>query len=90
ELMIHKKDITSFLEEWDIDIKVFLNLLKAIENSSIDFELRSSAEPEKIIKIYKIDAEIYLSRLKKRALTYISSIKVPQGNDIEKIFKLID
>ncbi|EDV7203772.1 hypothetical protein H8385_004076, partial [Salmonella enterica subsp. enterica serovar Schwarzengrund] len=31
ELMIHKKDITSFLEEWDIDIKVFLNLLKAIE-----------------------------------------------------------
>ncbi|RJP93919.1 hypothetical protein D6A14_25315, partial [Salmonella enterica subsp. enterica serovar Schwarzengrund] len=50
ELMIHKKDITSFLEEWDIDIKVFLNLLKAIENSSIDFELRSSAEPEKIIK----------------------------------------
>ncbi|EPW5766475.1 TPA: DUF6575 domain-containing protein, partial [Salmonella enterica subsp. enterica serovar Havana] len=90
ELMIHKKDITSFLEEWDIDIKVFLNLLKAIENSSIDFELRSSAEPEKIIKIYKIDAEIYLSRLKKRALTYISSIKVPQGNDIEKVFKLID
>lgn len=90
ELMIHKQDITSFLEEWDIDIKVFLNLLKAIESSSIDLELRSSAEPEKVIKIYKIDAEIYLSRLKKRALTYISSIKVPQGNDIEKVLKLVD
>lgn len=90
ELMIHKKDITAFLGEWDIDIKVFLNLLKSIEQSRIDFELRSSAEPDKLIKIYKIDAEIYLSRLKKRAITYISSIKVPQGNDVEKIFKLVE
>lgn len=89
-LMIHKKDIIPFLEDWDIDIKVFLNLLKAIEHSSIDFELRSSAEPDKVIKIYKLDAEIYLSRLKKRAMTYISSIKVPQGNDIEKVFKLVE
>lgn len=89
-LMIHKQDIIPFLEEWDIDIKVFLNLLKTIEHSSIDFELRSFSEPNKVIKIYKIDAEIYLSRLKKRALTYISSIKVPQGNDIDKIFKLIE
>lgn len=89
-LMINKKDIIPFLEEYDIDIKVFLNLLKAIAQSSIDFELRSSAEPDKVIKIYKVDAEIYLVRLKTRALTYISSIKVPQGNDIDKIFKLVE
>ncbi|MGL4747760.1 MAG: DUF6575 domain-containing protein, partial [Shewanella sp.] len=79
-LMIHKKDITHLLESNDIDIKVFLNFLKALELSSVDFELRSSASPDQIIKLYKLDAELYLSKLKSRAMTYISSIKVPQGN----------
>ncbi|UNH24282.1 DUF6575 domain-containing protein [Moellerella wisconsensis] len=89
-LMVHKKDIIPLLTQNDIDIKVFLNFLKTIELSNIDFELRSSANKNNIIKIFKLDAEIYLSRLKHRALTYISSIKVPQGNDIEKIFQYID
>ncbi|WP_272575813.1 DUF6575 domain-containing protein [Providencia sp. PROV273] len=89
-LMVHKKDIIPLLTQNDIDIKVFLNFLKTIELSSIDFELRSSANTNNVIKIFKLDAEIYLSRLKYRALTYVSSIKVPQGNDIEKIFQYID
>lgn len=88
--MINKKDITSLLVSNDIDIKVFLNFLKSIESSSVDFELRSAAEPEKNIKLYRLDAEVYLSRLKYRAMTYISSIKVPQGNDIEKVFQYVD
>ena len=86
-LMVHKKDILPLLEQNDIDIKVFLNFLKTIELSSIDFELRSSASPEQIIKLYKSDAELYISKLKNRALKYISSIRVPQGNDIEKVFQ---
>lgn len=90
ELMVHKKDIISLLTQSDIDIKVFLNFLKAIELSSVDFELRSSADVTKVIKIFKLDAQFYLSRLKHRALTYISSIKVPQGNDIEKVFLYVD
>ncbi|MFM4746193.1 DUF6575 domain-containing protein [Aeromonas dhakensis] len=89
-LMVNKKDILPLLENNDIDIKVFLNFLKTIELSSIDFELRSSASPEKTIKIYKNDAEFYLSILKRRALTYISSIRVPQGNDIEKVFQYVE
>lgn len=89
-LMVHKKDIIPLLTQSDIDIKVFLNFLKSIELSSIDFELRSSADTSNTIKIFKLDAEIYLSRLKHRALTYISSIKVPQGNDIDKVFLYID
>ncbi|WP_140182470.1 DUF6575 domain-containing protein [Providencia stuartii] len=88
--MVHKKDIIPLLMENDIDIKVFLNFLRTIELSSIDFELRSSADKNNVIKIFKLDAEVYLSRLKHRALTYIASIKVPQGNDIEKIFQYIE
>ncbi|WP_323893853.1 DUF6575 domain-containing protein [Aeromonas veronii] len=89
-LMIHKKDITHLLESNDIDIKVFLNFLKALELSSVDFELRSSASPDQIIKLYKLDAELYLSKLKSRAMTYISSIKVPQGNSIETVFQYVE
>lgn len=87
-LMIAKKDITSFLKQNDIDIKAFLNLLKAIETSRVDFQLRSSTDDDLII--YKSDAERYLESIKKLALTYISSIKVPQGNDLGKIFKFVE
>ncbi|HAV0412890.1 TPA: hypothetical protein JFW75_004709 [Salmonella enterica] len=87
--MVNKKDILPLLTRNDIDVKAFLNFLKAIELSSVDFELRPSADKISVIKIYKVDAEIYMSRLKKRALTYISSIKVPQANDIEKIFHYV-
>ena len=89
-LMVNEKDILPILEQNDIDIKVFLNLLKIIDLSKIDFEFRSSALPDQIIKIYRLDASLYLSKLKKRALTYISSIKVPQGNDIEKVFQYVE
>lgn len=89
-LMVNKKDILPLLEKNDIDIKVFLNFLKTIELSSVDFELRSSASPDQIIKLYKNDAELYLLKLKKRALSYISSIRVPQGNDIEKVFQYVE
>lgn len=88
--MVNKKDILPLLEKNDIDIKVFLNFLKTIELSSVDFELRSSASPDQIIKLYKNDAELYLLKLKKRALSYISSIRVPQGNDIEKVFQYVE
>ncbi len=90
DLMIHKKDIILLLTEYDIDIKAFCNLLKSIETTSIDFELKITSQPNKIIKIHKIDASIYLLQLSRLSLEYISSIKVPQANDIDKIFMLID
>lgn len=62
-LMIAKKDISSFLKENNVDIKAFLNLLRAIEASKVDFELRSSTEENLII--YKVDAERYLQLIKK-------------------------
>lgn len=89
-LMINKKDILPFLKTNDIDIKVFLNFLKAIESSSVDFDLRSTSDPDRIIKIYKLDAEIYLVKLRRESLSYIASIKVPQANDIHKVFTLLD
>lgn len=89
-LMINKKDIIPLLTRNDIDMKVFLNFLKSIELSRVDFELRSSADATNVIKLYKLDAEIYLSRLKHRAQSYISSIRVPQGNDIRKVFQYVE
>ncbi|HGL5836599.1 TPA: DUF6575 domain-containing protein [Serratia marcescens] len=90
DIMVRKLDVEPILKLYNIDYKVFLNFLKAIELSNVDFELRSSEEPDKIIKIYKFDAEIYLMKLKKVSIEYISSIKVPQANDIEKVFKYVE
>lgn len=90
DVMVRKLDVEPLLKSYNIDYKVFLNFLKAIELSNVDFELRSSEEPDKIIKIYKLDAEIYLLKLKRVSVEYISSIKVPQANDIDKVFKYVD
>lgn len=90
ELMINQRDITPFLRDNDIDIKSFCSLLEAIVSTSVNFELKSKFSDDAIIKIYKKDAVSYLKSISGLALQYVSSYQVPQANDLDKVFKIVD
>lgn len=90
EMMIHQKDIVDVLQKNDIDIRSFCDLLESINSSSINFELRNYHNHDRKIIIHKNNAYIYLKRLSRLSLQYISSIRVPQADSFDKIFKVID
>ncbi|ENE7663436.1 hypothetical protein ABNY11_002499 [Enterobacter roggenkampii] len=90
ELMINQKDITDVLRKNDIDIRSFCDLLESINSSCVDFELKNLINYDKKIVIHKNNAYIYLKQLSRLSLQYISSIRVPQADSFDKIFKVID
>ncbi|EDW8956983.1 hypothetical protein AVF70_000368 [Salmonella enterica subsp. enterica] len=89
-LMHNRRDILPFLLKNNIDIKAFGDLLDSIAMTSVNFEFRTLHSPDKVIVIYKHEAQYYRKTLSEMSLQYISSIRVPQANDIEKIFMVID
>lgn len=90
ELMINQKDITSFLCDKDIDIRAFCDFLESINSSSVDFELRNILKKDTNIIIHKHNANVYLKQLSRLSLQYISSIRVPQADDLDKVFQVVD
>ena len=90
EMMINKKDILSFIVENNIDIKDLCSLFEAIYSTHVDFELKSVHLKDRVIKIYKNDALTYYKKLSRLSLEYISSIRVPQANDLNKIFIIVE
>ncbi|HGT0430364.1 TPA: DUF6575 domain-containing protein [Yersinia enterocolitica] len=89
-LMLNRKKLLPFILKNNIDIRSFCGLLDAIVSTSVDFEFKSVHLKDRVIKITKIDAVIYLKELSNMSLQYISSIRVPQANDIDKIFFIVD
>lgn len=91
EMMMMRKDIKSFLVEKDIDIKSFSSLLEAIVFTHVNFEFTNKFSDDKdIIRINKSDADFYYRGISGFALQYVPSYRVPQGNDINKVFKVVD
>lgn len=88
--MIHLKDISSLLKNEDIDVRSFCELLESIFRSSIDFELRNFNKKDETIVIHKHTAQFYLNKLSKLSLQYISSIRVPQADSLERVFKVVE
>jgi len=89
-LMLQQRDITPYLRDNDIDIKSFCSLLEAIVSTSVNFELKSKFSDDSIIVIYKKDAVSYLKSISNLALQYVSSYQVPQADDLDKVFKIVD
>lgn len=89
-LMINKKDIRPYLKSNDIDVKSFSSLLEAIISTSVNFELKSKLEDDRTIIIYKSDAVKYFREISGLSLQYVSTHQVPQADDLQKVFKIID
>jgi len=90
ELMLNLKPISETLIKNDIDVKAFCLMLEAIVTSSVDLEFTSKSEPNNPIFIKKDTASRYLKSLSRESLKYISTSKVPQADDLGKIFKVIE
>ncbi|EPB7271976.1 MULTISPECIES: DUF6575 domain-containing protein [Klebsiella] len=89
-LMLFRKPVLPFILQNDIDIRAFCGLLDAIVSTSVNFEFTSVHSKERVITINKNDAIVYLKELSEKSLEYISSIRVPQANDIDKVFQIVD
>jgi len=89
-LMHDQVDILPFLLKNDIDIKAFGNLLDSISMTSVNFEFKTLHSPDEVAIIYKHEAQRYRKTLSEMSLQYISSIRVPQANDIDKVFQVVD
>ncbi|EFC0648292.1 hypothetical protein FA849_00980 [Escherichia coli] len=89
-LMLNRKPVLPFILKNNIDIRSFCGLLDAIVSTSVNFQFTSVHAKDRVININKNDAIVYLKELSEKSLEYISSIRVPQANDIEKVFLIVD
>ncbi|MBA0185876.1 hypothetical protein H0261_19230 [Pectobacterium versatile] len=89
-LMLNRTSILPFILKNNIDIRSFCGLLDAIVSTSVNFQFTSVHSKDRVISINKNDAIVYLKELSEKSLEYISSIRVPQANDIDKVFLIVD
>ncbi|WNK51275.1 hypothetical protein RM153_21540 (plasmid) [Pantoea agglomerans] len=90
DMMHSGNDIMPYLLKNDIDIKAFGDFLNSIAITSVNFEFKALHNKDRVVSIYKHEALKYRRTLSEMSLQYISSIRVPQANDIDKVFKIIE
>lgn len=90
DMMVRRLDVKGYMRENQIDIRSFTTLLASVLDTSTNFELKDNASDENILTIRKTDAAYYLPYLNKSAVQYITSYQVPQANDFDKLFSLVE
>ncbi|USR62776.1 hypothetical protein NFJ01_10575 [Lelliottia amnigena] len=90
KLIILRKDLKDFLKESSIDIRGLATLMSSVIETSTTFELKNNATAEIIITIRKTDAAFYLADINKASITHLTSYQIPQANDLEKLFLLVE
>ncbi|EPP7506257.1 hypothetical protein GWZ66_15080 [Vibrio cholerae] len=83
-------DVVSFVAQVDIDAQLLCNLLEQVVQSHSSVEIKRNSDAATIMYISSSGAQKALSELKRYAAIRISSAQVPQANDIEKMYEVVE
>lgn len=90
ELIDKDQDIKEYVLEKQIDTKELGGFLDEISNSYTNFELKRNDDAQTIFEIDAATAKKCLGQIKSLSSTKVSSSQVPQANDIDKLFEIVD
>ncbi|MBY7969339.1 hypothetical protein KW445_06700 [Vibrio fluvialis] len=86
----HSDDVHLTLLNMGIDVDVVKEFLSLIVDSAYDFKLTPLGDFGNQHFLSKAKAESILNDLRTSELTYLSSLKVPQADDIFRVFDVVD
>lgn len=89
-VLAHSNDIHTTFIDMGIDIDVIKDFLSLIVDSSYDFKVTPLGEFGSQHFLSKAEAERVLNEIKSSELTYLSSLKVPQADDLNRVFTVVD
>ena len=89
-LMALKEDIKPFIESNNIDVSTLSELLHEVAANHSNFDLKRNMDATTVLKLDSNIAKYYLTELNSYASSVISSAQVPQANDLEKLFEIVD
>ncbi|EOX3952405.1 DUF6575 domain-containing protein [Vibrio alginolyticus] len=90
DVMASSDDIHLTFIEKGIDVEVVKGFLSLIVDSSYDFKVTPLGEFGSQHFLSKVNAERILNEIKTSELTYLSSLKVPQADDLYRVFSVVD
>ncbi|MDN3617017.1 DUF6575 domain-containing protein [Vibrio gallaecicus] len=88
-ILTRSEDIHSTLIEMKIDVDVVKEFLSLVVDSSYDFKLTPLIDGSSPHQLSKSAAERILTELKTSELTYLSSLRVPQADDLKRVFDVV-
>lgn len=89
-LMGNAQDIIPYLESHNIDVSILCDLLSQISATSTHIDLKRNSDASTILKMDSDTAKYYLETLNDYVSSVISSAQVPQANDLNKLFEVVE
>ncbi|PML73729.1 DUF6575 domain-containing protein [Vibrio sp. 10N.261.52.A1] len=88
-VLTSSEDIHTTLLSMKIDVDVVKEFLSLVVDSSYDFKLTPLIDGSFPHQLSKSAAERILTELKTSELTYLSSLRVPQADDLKRVFDVV-
>lgn len=89
ELIPSRKDLSNALKTNNFDIDIFLELLNSVKFNRNNFTISRIVDGAHLLTIRPEDAEYYIPVLSKSAITHLSSLDIPQADDLAKVIFLV-
>lgn len=90
DILANSEDIHLTLLGRGIDIEVVKDFLALMVDSAYDFKITPLADIGSQHFLSKSQAEMILNKLNESELTYLSSLRVPQADDLYRVFAVIE